>query len=74
MYEESLRLALAATGHYQWFSLRQSDLKLFTDSIEIPLERINKALEHQIRLNHKDTMFYEEEITELKRDPYKKYF
>ena len=74
MYEESLRLALAATGHYQWFSLRQSDLKLFTDGIEIPLERINKMLEHQIRLNHKDTMFYEEEITELKRDPYKKYF
>lgn len=74
MYEESLRLALAATGHYQWFSLRQSDLKLFIDSIEIPLERINKMLEHQIRLNHKDTMFYEEEITELKRDPYKKYF
>ena len=74
MYEESLRLALAATGHYQWFSLRQSDLKLFTESIEIPLERINKALEHQIRLNHKDTMFYEEETTELKRDPYKKYF
>ena len=74
MYEESLRLALAATGHYQWFSLRQSDLKLFTDGIEVPLERINKALEHQIRLNHKDTMFYEEETTELKRDPYKKYF
>ena len=74
MYEESLRLALAATGHYQWFSLRQSDLKLFTSSIEIPFERINKALEHQIRLNHKDTMFYEEETTELKRDPYKKYF
>ena len=74
MYEESLRLALAATGHYQWFSLRQSDLKLFTESIEIPLERINKMLEHQIRLNHKDTMFYEAETTELKRDPYKKYF
>ena len=74
MYEESLRLALAATGHYQWFSLRQSDNKLAVSSVDIPLSPINKMLEHQIRLNHKDTMFYEAEVTELKRDPYKKYF
>jgi hypothetical protein len=74
MYEESLRLALAATGHYQWFNLRQSDNHLAVSSVSIPLSQINKALEHQIRLNHKDTMFYEVETTELKRDPYKKYF
>ena len=74
MYEESLRLALVATGHYQWFSLRQSDNHLAVASVVIPLSQINKALEHQIRLNHKDTMFYEVETTELKRDPYKKYF
>ena len=74
MYEESLRLALAATGHYQLFNLRQSDNHLAVSSVLIPLSQINKMLEHQIRLNHKDTMFYEEEITELKRDPYKKYF
>ena len=74
MYEESLRLALVATGHYQWFSLRQSDNHLAVASVVIPLSQINKALEHQIRLNHKDTMFYEVETTELQRDPYKKYF
>ena len=74
MYTESLRLVLASIGQYQWFSLRQTDPKYRTDSAEISLSWINKVLEHHIRLNHKDTMFYEEESSGLKRDPYKKYF
>lgn len=74
MYEESLRLVLAAAGAYQWFHLRQDEPSMRIGSVTIPLPHINKMLEHQIRLNHKDTMFYEAEVTELKRDPYKKYF